>query len=345
MMEIYSYVDGILGTLSELTAIHSPTGYTKDAADYVLHTLEQLGYAPEQTRKGGVLCCLGGPEGSEGLLLSAHVDTLGGMVAEVKANGRLRLASGGFANPNTEAENVTIITREGKRYEGTYQLNNASIHVNKDYRTEKRDSTTMEVVIDEAVSSKESTLALGIQPGDIVCFDPRTRVTASGYIKSRFLDDKLSAAILLGYARYLKEEGVSLSRRVYLHFTVYEECGHGGSGSVPADVTEMLAVDMGCVGEGLLCDERMVSICARDSAGPYHYDMTTRLIQLAKENGLNYAVDVYPNYGSDADAAVSAGNDLRHALIGPGVYASHGYERSHRDGAENTFRLLCLYAV
>ena len=178
---------------------------------------------------------------------------------------------------------------------------------------------------------------------DYVCFEPRTRITSSGYIKSRFLDDKLSAAILLGYAKYIKDESVNPERRVYAHFTIYEEVGHGGAASVPEGVTEAWSVDMGCVGEGLQCTEREVSICAKDSGGPYNCDIVCRLVELAKEHGIGYAVDVYPHYGSDVETTLKAGHDVRHALIGPGVYASHGYERSHRDGAENTFRLIQAY--
>ena len=177
----------------------------------------------------------------------------------------------------------------------------------------------------------------------MVCFDPRTRVTASGYIKSRFLDDKLSVGILLGLGRYLRDRDVSLRRKVYAHITVYEEVGHGGSASVPAGVTEAVSVDMGCVGEGLRCTERQVSICAKDSRGPYSYELTGKLIEAAKKEGADYAVDVYPHYGSDVESTLSAGYDLRHGLIGAGVYASHGYERSHLDGVWNTLKVLKGY--
>ena len=201
----------------------------------------------------------------------------------------------------------------------------------------------MEVVLDEMVSSKEDTLALGILPGDIVCFDPRTTYTKSGYIKSRFLDDKLSVGILLGFAKYVKEEQIVLPRKVYQHITVYEEVGHGGAASIPSDVTEVLSVDMGCVGDGLTCCEHQVSICAKDSRGPYNYDVVSSLIAAAKRKNLDFAVDIYPHYGSDADVALTAGYDVKHGLIGSGVYASHGYERSHRDGVINTFLLLTEY--
>ena len=179
--------------------------------------------------------------------------------------------------------------------------------------------------------------------GDIVCFDPRTVITKTGYIKSRFLDDKLSVGILLGYAKYLKDENIKLKNRQYHYVTVFEEVGHGGAASIPEGVKEIISVDMGCVGEGLSCTEHQVSICAKDSCGPYHYDVVKGLIQAAKENEIDFAVDVYPHYGSDVDVALEAGYDVRHGLIGSGVYASHGYERSHKDGVCNTLRLLVAY--
>ena len=180
-------------------------------------------------------------------------------------------------------------------------------------------------------------------PGDFVCFDPRTVVTESGYIKSRFLDDKLSVGILLGYAKYLKDEKITLKHAQYHYVTVFEEVGHGGAASIPEGVREIISVDMGCVGDGLSCTEHQVSICAKDSCGPYHYDVVKGLIQAAKENEIDFAVDVYPHYGSDVDVALEAGYDVRHGLIGSGVYASHGYERSHKDGVGNTLCLLVAY--
>ena len=215
--------------------------------------------------------------------------------------------------------------------------------MNGDYGKTERTFDTTEVLLDEAVTSADETRALGIETGDIVCFDPRTRVTASGYIKSRFLDDKLSVGILLGFAKYLRDENKQLPRRTYAHVTVYEEVGHGGAGSVPAGVTESISVDMGCVGDGLRCTERQVSICAKDSGGPYSYEVVGKLIDAAKREGADYAVDVYPHYGSDVEATLSAGYDIRHGLIGSGVYASHGYERSHTDGVLNTLKTIKGY--
>lgn len=328
-----------------LLAIDSPSGYTRQAAEYAMSRYRELGFSPEMTVKGGVLVCLN-PEAPEedGVLLDAHLDTLGGMVTEISSAGRLHLTNLGGMNPNNgEAENVRIVTRSGKVYTGTFQLKNASIHVNGSYRDTRRDFGVMEVVIDEEVHSRADVEALGILPGDIVCFEPRTVVTPSGFIKSRFLDDKLSVAILLAQAKQVSEGAAAFSRRVWHHITVFEEVGHGAAASVPQGVREAISVDMGCVGEGLGCDECKVSICAKDSKGPYHYDVVTGLIDAARRAGAEFAVDVYPHYGSDVEATLHAGHDIRHGLIGPGVYASHGYERSHRRGVENTLKLLTEY--
>ena len=338
------YADYAWEMTSQLLAIDSPSGFTDNAAQWVKDAFSALGYSASITAKGGVLVDLGGENTSDGLLLAAHADTLGAMVAEVKGNGRLRVTPlGGMSANNGESENVRVYTRTGKVLEGTLQLCNASVHVNGDYSTAKRTFDTTEIVLDEAVSNAEDVKKLGIEVGDIVCFDPRTRRTESGYLKSRFLDDKLSVGILLGFAKYLADSKISLSRRTWVHITVYEEVGHGGSGSVPEGVTEAISVDMGCVGSGLNCTERQVSICAKDSGGPYSYQVVGKLIDAAKATGADYAVDVYPFYGSDVEATLRAGFDIRHGLIGAGVYASHGYERSHIDGVYNTLKVLCGY--
>ena len=338
------YVDYILEETKKILAIDSPTGYTKNAAEFIKSEYEKMGYKATLTVKGGVLVELGGKNKENGLVLAAHTDTLGGMVSEIKSNGYLMVSPLGGMNPNNaEAENVKVVTRFDGTYEGTLQLSNASVHVNGEYNETRRKWKEMEVVLDEKVNSKEDTEKLGIMVGDIVCFDPRTTITDKGYIKSRFLDDKLSVGILLGYAKYLKEEGVELENAQYHYITVYEEVGHGGASNIPQGVTEVISVDMGCVGDGLTCNEHQVSICAKDSRGPYNYDVVTGLIKAAKDAKLDFAVDVYPYYGSDVDVTLSAGYDVRHGLIGSGVYASHGYERSHRDGVENTLKLLINY--
>jgi len=344
--DLREYTDYILQETETILNIDSPTGYTEAAADWVLGEFRKLGFEAELTNKGGVLVTLGGTGQDNGLLLEAHVDTLGGMVAEIKDSGRLRLTNLGGMNPNNaETENVRVVTKFSGIYEGTFQLNNASVHVNGEYNDTKRSWDTCEVVLDEDVQNKKDTEELGISVGDIVCFEPNVRITKSGYIKSRFLDDKLSVGIILGLAKYMRDRQIVPKRALYAHITVFEEVGHGGAGSVPDGCTEALSVDMGCVGEGLQCTEKRVSICAKDSGGPYSYSVVKGLIAAAEESGTDYSVDIYPHYGSDVEATLGAGSDLRHGLIGAGVYASHGYERSHRDGAENVLRLLIAYAL
>ena len=334
------YADYAWEQTKALLNIDSPSGFTAAAAAWVKQAFENMGFEAKITTKGGVLIDLGGENADDALLLEAHADTLGAMVAQLKGNGRLKLTPlGGMNANNAEGENVRVYTRGGVVYEGTCQLCNASVHVNKDYDSAKRSWDTVEIVLDEEKEPK----ALGIEVGDIVCFEPRSRRTAQGYLKSRFLDDKLSVGILMAFAKYISDERITLKRRTYLHVTVYEEVGHGGSASVPAGVTEAISVDMGCVGDGLSCTERQVSICAKDSGGPYSYEVVGKLIDAAKKTQADYAVDVYPFYGSDVEATLRSGVDIRHGLIGPGVYASHGYERSHVDGVYNTLKVLWGY--
>jgi len=336
------YLDYAVEQIVNLCRIPSPTGFTGEVQQYLVRELERMGYRPEVTHKGSVLVDLGG-EG-DALALAAHVDTLGAMVRAVKANGRLRLTKiGGYPENNIEGENCTIHTRSGKTFSGTIQLTEPSIHVSENTGTLKRDDSTVEVIVDEKVEKREDTLALGIRTGDFISFDPRTVVTSSGFIKSRHLDDKASAGILMALARLVRDGKIKLARKVWLVFTTYEEVGHGGAAGIPEGIVEMISIDMGAVGDDLETNEYKVSICAKDSGGPYDYQVTTRLINLAEKHKLNYAVDIYPRYGSDVNATLSAGYDIRHGLIGPGVYASHGYERTHRDGIENTLKLLAGY--
>lgn len=331
----------ICDQLKALTAIPSPTGFTKHATNYLVETLTAMGLSPEVSNKGNVLVCLGG-EGNP-LVLASHVDTLGAMVRAIKDNGRLRPTTlGGHQWRTADGENCTVHTRDGRTYTGVVLNTEPSAHV-ADEKVEQVEKN-MEVLLDENVGTADETRALGIQNGDIIAMDPRTTVTPSGYIKSRFLDDKLSASILLGLARAAAVGEVSLARKVSLLFTVYEEVGHGGS-FVPADTRDMISVDMGCVGADLACTEREVSICAKDSGGPYNYDLVSELAGFAAELELGYAIDVYPHYGSDVEATLTAGYDIRHGVVGPGVYASHNYERSHTDGVRNTYELLRAYVT
>ncbi|NLU53393.1 MAG: M42 family metallopeptidase [Clostridiaceae bacterium] len=336
------YLEYAVEQIEKLCKIPSPSGFTAKVQAYLIEELAFLGYTPKVTNKGSVLVNLGG-EG-HGLVLSAHVDTLGLMVRSIKSNGRLRFTHvGGFPGNYIETENCTVITRDGREYSGTIQIVNPAAHYRKDISETKRDDANMEIVLDEKVFTKEDVEALGIMPGDFVALDPRTIVTEKGFIKSRHLDDKAGSALLLALARYVKEENAELKRNTWLLFTMYEEVGHGACSGFPEGISEIISVDMGVVGEDLGADEFKVSICAKDSNGPYDYDITTRLIELAKKKNLQYAVDIYPFYGSDAGAALAAGHDFKHGLIGPGVAASHGYERTHKEGLLNALKLIKEY--
>lgn len=293
--------------------------------------------------KGGVILNVPGLDPSRTIGISAHVDTLGAMVRSIKANGTLRLTSvGGFAMHSIENEYCTIHTRSGKTYTGTILTSHPSVHVYPDARDFKRSEENMEVRIDELVSSKEDVLKLGISVGDFISFDARAVITPSGYIKSRHLDDKASVAALLGLLESIKREGWKPLHNLSFLISNYEEVGHG-TAWIPGEINEMIAVDMGAMGDDLSCKETDVSICAKDSSGPYDYVMTGRLIELAEALAIPYAVDIYPMYGSDASAALRGGNNIRAALIGPGVHASHSMERTHKQAVVNTAKLLAAY--
>ena len=341
-MNMHPYTTVAVDHLMKLVNIPRPSGFTHIASAYLMDVLSGYGFAPYTTHKGNVVCCIGGQGHS--LVVAAHVDTLGAMVRSIKPNGRLRYTQiGGYPDNNLENETCVVHTRDGRTYTGTFYLTTPASHVYKDIPAVTRGDTTLEVVLDENVSSKDEVRALGIEVGDFISLDPRAVHTPSGYIKSRHLDDKASASVLLALAKMAASSDLTLSRKIYLVFTVHEEVGHGCCAGLPEDVEDILSVDMGCVGDDLTCDETMVSICAKDSRGPYNYEMTGRLIELAKDNNLKYAVDVYPMYASDADASLFSGHNFRHALIGPGVFASHGYERTHVSGLDNTLKLLAAF--
>ncbi len=333
----------MLSQLTALTGIPSPSGMTREIGDYLLSELTRLGFKPQRTAKGTVMCRLGGS--GHPLVLSAHVDALGAMVRSIRPNGCLRYTQiGGYNDNAIENETVHIHTREGKTYTGTVQSVHASRHVWGDTTKDQRDDCSLEIVVDERTWSRAETEALGIRPGDFISLDPRTVITPSGFIKSRHLDDKASSAVLLTLAREVAQGNATLGRQTTIVFTVYEEVGHGASPLYHMDIEDLVAVDMGCVGDDLACRENMVSICAKDSAGPYDYDLTNELIAIAQEKSLPYAVDVYPHYSSDTATALRAGMEARFALCGQGVYASHGYERTHVDGMLATLALVSALA-
>ena len=330
----------VLNLTKEILSIDSPSGYTENVINYLKGEVDKLGYKTEITNKGNLIVTVSG-DSSNTIGVFAHVDTLGLMVRSIKANGNLAVTTiGGPCLSTLDGEYCRIITRDKKIYTGTILSNSPSVHVYQDASTLPRDLNNMEIRIDEEVKTKEDVEKLGIANGDIVAIDTKTTITTSGFIKSRFLDDKLSVGILLSILKDLKDE--KLTKSIKFIFTVFEEVGHGAS-YIPNDITEILGVDMGCIGSDLACTEYDVSICAKDSSGPYDYNMVSDLVNIAKDNNLSYAIDIYPMYGSDVSAALRGGNNIKGALIGPGVHASHGMERSHIKAVINTKKIILEY--
>lgn len=333
----------VLNTAKRILEFDSPTGFCFDIMNIIEDYAKDFGYKFERTNKGcGIITVEGEKEGKV-IGLSAHVDTLGAMVRSISSNGTLKFTLLGGPIPATlDSEYCKVRTRDGKIYTGTFLSTSPAAHVYTDAKDKKRTPENMEVRIDERVSNKKDVEDLGICPGDFIFIDTKTTITESGFIKSRFIDDKGSVSALIALLEMLSRENIKPTYTVKVFISTYEEVGHGSS-YIPKDITEMIAVDMGCIGEDLTCTEYDVSICAKDSNGPYDYNMVTDLINLAKENKIRYAVDIYPMYGSDVGAALKGGNDIRGALIGPGVHASHGMERTHYEGIENTINLLLAY--
>lgn len=330
-------------TAKEILEFDSPTGFCFEIIDKIEEMIKPYGHKFERTNKGCGIITIEGESDENTIGLCAHVDTLGAMVRSITPQGTLKFTVlGGPILPTLDSEYCKIRTRDGKIYTGTFLSTSPAVHVFEDSRTKARDEKNMEVRIDEVVKSKADVLALGIAPGDFIFIDPKTTITESGFIKSRFIDDKGSVAALIALLEMMKRENIKPKFTTKILISVYEEVGHG-SAYIPSDITELIAVDMGCIGDDLSCTEYDVSIAAKDSSGPYDYNMTTNLINLAKDNNLSYAVDIYPMYGSDVSAALRAGNDIRGALIGPGVHASHGMERTHYKALENTIKLIALY--
>ncbi|MGE7903944.1 M42 family metallopeptidase [Peribacillus sp. NPDC094092] len=334
----------IVSYIKELVSIPSPSGYTDQAISYAAGFMEQRKVPYKITNKGALLATLKGEDDGKHRLLTAHVDTLGAMVKEIKANGRLKLTMiGGFRWNSVEGEYCKIHTGDGAIITGTILINQTSVHVYKNAGDAKRDDETIEVRIDAVVKTKAETEAIGISVGDFVSFEPRVEVTDTGFLKSRHLDDKASVGILLHIIDLISAGKIKLAYTTHFLISNNEEIGYGGNSNIPEKTVEYLAVDMGAIGDGQSTDEFSVSICAKDSSGPYHYKLRQHLVALAKANAVDYRVDIYPYYGSDASAAIRAGYDVVHGLIGPGIDASHAFERTHVSSLMHTANLILHY--
>ncbi|MDR7235598.1 M42 family metallopeptidase [Neobacillus drentensis] len=333
-----------LKLITDLVSIPSPSGNTNEVITFVEKFLSELQIKTYRNRKGGLIATIDGKDSSKHRMLTAHVDTLGAMVKEVKANGRLKIdLIGGFKYNSIEGEYCQIETSSGKKYTGTILMHQTSVHVYKDAGKAERNQENIEIRIDQKVHNAAEVHALGIQVGDFISFDPRVEVTPSGYIKSRHLDDKASVAILLQLIKQIKTENLTLPFTTHFLISNNEEIGYGGNSNIPPETVEYLAVDMGAMGDGQSTDEYTVSICVKDASGPYHYELRKNLVRLAEENKIDYKLDIYPFYGSDASAAIRSGHDIVHGLIGPGIDSSHAFERTHESSIENTAKLLYHY--
>ena len=337
----------LLSFLSSLLNTPSPTGLAEPAiafTEQTLNTFPELSFT--RTRKGALVAIWEGEKSDIPRALTAHADTLGAMVKLIKPNGRLLMTKiGGYAWNTVEGEGCTVHTSAGERVRGSILFAMASSHVYGGKVNEtKREDENMEVRLDARTYSPQETENMGIRVGDFISFDPRVEIT-NGFVRSRHLDDKACVACIVSAVKTMHDAGLRPSQTTYLHISNYEEVGHGAAAGIPGDVRELISVDMAAVGEGQASDEFHASLCVKDSHGPYHYGLSQKLRQLASQYSIPYKVDIYPFYGSDGEAFWGAGGDAAVALIGPGVDASHNYERTHQDALIATTQWVVAYLL
>lgn len=338
--------DYLKRTLVDLLNTPSPTGDTEYAISFVQGELESWGVPTERTTKGALIAHIEGLRQDRPRALTAHVDTLGAMVREIKPNGRLKLtALNGLNWPTVESEGVWVATRSGRQVRGSIVLTNGAAHVNREASTAPRNDETLEVRLDERTVRAEETRLLGVEVGDFVYLDPRVEVSDAGFIRSRFLDDKACVASALAAVKAIVDSGVTPAQSTTLLISNYEEVGHGGRDGLPADLCELVVLDMACIGYGLQGDEFHCSICVKDSSGPYSKNLSDRLRSLADRRGIDLKADVYPFYSSDGSVYWRSGGGAEVALIGPGVDTSHGYERTHTEALVDTAQLIAEYLI
>jgi len=340
--------EGMLSFLVKLLNTPSPTGFTENAIQLCEEMLETVpGISMKRTNMGALVATMPGESKDQGWrALTAHVDTLGAMVKEIKSNGRLKMSKlGGFAWNSVEGEGVTVFTQGGQTIRGSILINKASGHVyGQDVTKTERKDATMEIRLDARTESAKDTESLGINVGDFVVFDPRVEVT-NGFVRSRHLDDKACVANMIFAIKAITESGLKPKATTILHVSNYEEVGHGAAAGIPPQVTELVSVDMAAVGDGQASDEFHATLCVKDSGGPYHFDLNKKMRQLAEQYEIPYKTDIYPYYGSDGEAFWRAGGDVAVALIGPGVDASHNYERTHTEALEATTKWCLAYLL
>lgn len=336
-------IEFLKSTIMDVFLTDSPSGFSHEMNCVLESKMKEMGYEHiEINNKGMIKVFIPGENNSKKVAIAAHADTLGLMVRSIEADGSLKVTNvGGPSIPTLDGEYCKIYTRDNRCYTGTILSTAPAVHVYKDSSSKPRDIDNMYVRIDENVKCKDDVINLGINNGDYICYDPKTVITESGFLKSRFIDDKGSVCVILSTLKYMKDHKLTPKYDTYVYFTNYEEVGHGGA--TIDGVSELVALDMGCVGLDLAGNEYAVSICAKDSSGPYDYELTNRLIAYAKAEKIKHAVDIFPYYSSDVSASLRSGLDCKGALIGSGVHASHGMERTHLDGLVNTMKLVLMY--
>lgn len=343
MKRAHKYENFIKNTLAEIMSVDSPTGFSEKINQKLVEIVKTLGFTAETTNKRLVKIAVKGQSSQKRVAVSAHVDTLGLMVRSITGDGKIRFTKlGGPILPTLDGEYCKVYADGGKVYTGTILCDSCSCHVYRDASTAERSENNMYVRLDEVVNCADDVKKLGIRTGSVIAIDTKTTFTESGYVKSRFLDDKAGSVCLLTALLVMKEEKITPAYDTEFYFTNYEEVGHGAA-TIATNADELLAVDMGCIGLDLACKETQVSICVKDGGGPYDYEMVERLVSLGKQREIDFVTDIYPYYGSDVGAALHAGANVKGGLIGPGVHASHGMERTHLKGIFATIDLLCAY--
>lgn len=336
-------------TLTQLLLTPSPVGDTERGSALCVEFFCALGdLHVETTRKGVVVARWNGAKNDAPRAVTAHIDTLGALVKGVKETGRLSLSQlGNYSWNAVENEGVTVVNQDGKSFRGLIQVSNPSHHLyasSEGNNEVSRSQKTMEVRLDERVSSAEDIAQLGIEVGDFVYLDPRPEWNG-GFIRSRHLDDKALVACLLTAAKAIIDAGLVPAQDTTLHIANYEEVGHGGASGIPNETAQVLALDVAPTGIGQNGDEFSCTLAIADSDGPYDARMRRQLRELAKQHGIALKPDIFPEYCSDGDALWKAGGDMQVALIGPGVDGTHSLERTHIDALQATTQMIVAWLL
>lgn len=336
----------LLNILNEILQIPSPSGYTDQIVQHVGEKLNQWDIYFELTRRGAIRARLRGERKNPTRAIIAHLDTLGAMVKNLKPNGRLEVTPiGTWSSRFAEGARVTIFTDVGPKRGTILPMKSSGHTYNEEVDSMPVAWENVELRVDEHVETYQDLWDHGFRIGDFISIDTDPEYTQSGYLNSRHLDNKAGVACLLAAAKTVIDSGRIPSVESYMLFTISEEVGSGASAVLHGDVSEMVSIDNSTVAPGQNSLERGITICMKDSSGPFDYHLTHKLIDLCEDHHLPYARDIFKFYRCDAASALEAGNDIRTALVCFGCDSSHGYERTHIDSLVALTELLCHYLV